>query len=161
MIDIVNTVDPKRQQELSEAMELLHFAFRVVVAEPDRILAKQGMGRAHHRILYFLAHRPGISMVELIEILDITRQALHRPLGDLLRAGHVISQPSQHNRRHNLLLLTSKGKALEQKISGMQRRAFDDAFSTCGPSAERHWRAIMEHLAAPAIRRLSQAIPDK
>jgi len=148
MIDNVNTIDNKREEELNAALELLHFCFRAVIAEPDRILAKQGFGRAHHRILYFLAHRPGMLMTELIEVLSVSRQALHRPLGDLLRKGHLVIEPSPHNRRNNILTLTAKGMALERTISGLQRDAFQEAFSAAGPTAERHWRAIMAHVAA-------------
>ncbi|HKU96102.1 MAG TPA: helix-turn-helix domain-containing protein [Vineibacter sp.] len=150
MIANVNIIDNKREAELNEALELLHFCFRAVIAEPDRILAKQGFGRAHHRILYFLAHRPGMLMTELIDVLDVSRQALHRPLGDLLRKGHLTIEPSPHNRRNNVLTLTAKGMALERTISGLQRDAFQDAFVAAGPAAERHWRTIMAHVAATA-----------
>ncbi|TWT08644.1 MarR family winged helix-turn-helix transcriptional regulator [Reyranella sp. CPCC 100927] len=158
MIDNVNAIDIKRERELNEALELLHFCFRAVIAEPDRILMKQGFGRAHHRILYFLAHQPGMLMTELIDVLGVSRQALHRPLGDLLRKGHLSIEPSQHNRRNNVLTLTAKGMALERTISGLQRDAFQDAFVAAGPAAERHWRAIMAHIAATGDAR---SLPSK
>ena len=50
------------QAELNEAWRVMHFALRAVIAEPDRILATRGLTRMHHRILFFVAHTPGMSV---------------------------------------------------------------------------------------------------
>ena len=55
----------------------MHFALRAVIAEPDRILAARGLTRMHHRILFFVAHSPGMSVGELQTTLDVTKQALN------------------------------------------------------------------------------------
>ena len=47
--------DASRQAALDAAIELMYFAYRAMVAKPDRLLAGRGLGRAHHRILYFVA----------------------------------------------------------------------------------------------------------
>ncbi len=39
-------------------IELLFFAYRDFVADADRLLADDGFGRAHHRVLYFASRRP-------------------------------------------------------------------------------------------------------
>ena len=43
-----------REEELRQGMELLFYAYRDFTAEPDAILAKIGLGRAHHRVIYFV-----------------------------------------------------------------------------------------------------------
>ena len=51
----------------------------------DAGLARQGLGRAHHRTLYFIARKPDLTVSELLGLLGITKQSLGRVLGELFR----------------------------------------------------------------------------
>ncbi len=68
-------IDAKSRAGLDAAIELMHFAYRELVAKPDRVLAGRGLGRAHHRILYLLAKLRAPSVAELIAALGISKQA--------------------------------------------------------------------------------------
>jgi DNA-binding MarR family transcriptional regulator len=138
--------DPSREAQLSEALALIHFAFRKIIQEPDRILSRRGLGRVHHRVLFFVARRPGLSVGDLLAILDVSKQSLHRPMQDLLRARMLESVPDPKNRRVRRLYLTSAGRAFEARLSGIQRRLFARAFAANGRAAEREWRAVMADL---------------
>jgi DNA-binding MarR family transcriptional regulator len=152
--------DPSRESELSFALALTHFAFRKIIKEPDRILAKRGLGRVHHRVLFFVARRPGLSVGDLLEILDVSKQSLHRPMQDLLALRMLESVPDPKNRRVRRLHLTRRGRAFEARLSGIQRRLFARAFSAHGPAAEREWRAVMADLGdGRAAAALSPAFP--
>ena len=139
----------------NEALALLHFAFRAVVAEPDAELAERGLGRVHHRILFFIARTPGLRVSDLLSTLAVTKQALHLPLQQLIRKKLVSSAALPSNLRERRLRLTASGKALERVLSGHQRGLFAAAFRKVGLSQARGWRAVMQQLvnAAPANRR--------
>src|SRR4051812_12928203 len=100
------------------ALAYLHFAFRAVVEKPDRILEKRGLSRVHHRILYFVREHAGVDVGGLLAILGVTKQALHKPLQELVDAQLVSSTPVGRRRE---LRLTAKGTALEAQLSGLQR----------------------------------------
>ena len=70
--------DAQAEARLIEAMELLFFAYRDFVGDPDTILEGQGFGRAHHRVLHFVGRNPGITVQSLLAILQITKQSLAR-----------------------------------------------------------------------------------
>jgi DNA-binding MarR family transcriptional regulator len=148
-IDQFNTVDQSRESQLNAALELMHFGFRRFIQTPDRILARYRFGRLHHRVLYFVARNPGLSVGELLRILGITKQALHRPLRDLTEGGWVEARPAPHSRRMKLLTLSRKGMRLETQLSGDQRARFDRVFRAVGPAAERAWREVMRRVAEP------------
>ena len=74
-----------RDEELRQGIEMLFFAYRDFTAEPDVILAEIGLGRAHHRVIYFVGRYPGMTVSDLLEILQITKQSLSRVLGQLVR----------------------------------------------------------------------------
>jgi DNA-binding MarR family transcriptional regulator len=135
-----------REQELNLAMALMHFGFRKVIEESDRLLARRGYGRVHHRILFFVARRPGMSVGELLATLDVTKQALHRPMQELMRAGLLRAEPDPQNRRAKRLDLTPAGSAYEDRLSSTQRGLYQRAFAAGGKGAEAGWRAVMAAL---------------
>src|SRR6266571_3001993 len=45
-----------------DIIELLFFAYRDFVGDPDDVLAKLGFGRAHHRVLHFVNRNPGMKV---------------------------------------------------------------------------------------------------
>ena len=70
-----------------ETIESLFFAYRDFVSDPDAILAKLGYGRAHHRVVHFVSRRPGMTVADLLGILQITKQSLARVLKELIDSG--------------------------------------------------------------------------
>jgi DNA-binding MarR family transcriptional regulator len=137
---------PAREHKLNLALALMHFGFRKMIEEPDRLLSQRGFGRVHHRVLFFVARRPKLSVGELLAILDITKQSLHRPMQDLLRAELLVAELDPKNRRVKRLSLTAAGRGYEDKLSGIQRAMFARIFATRGLDAERGWRVVMDQL---------------
>src|SRR5215472_18236051 len=66
-----------------DLIELLFFAYRDFVGDPDEVLEKLGFGRAHHRVLHFVNRNPGMKVAELLDVLKITKQSLGRVLKQL------------------------------------------------------------------------------
>jgi Transcriptional regulators len=113
----------------SELIELLFFAYRDFVSDPDRSLTEFGFGRAHHRVLHFVHLHPGLTIAELLDILRITKQSLNRVLKELIHKGFIDSKTGTNDRRQRLLYPTAKGVALSERLSELQiqriTRAFD------------------------------------
>ena len=137
-----------RPAQLNRALELMYFGFRGLVDAPDRHLARRGLGRMHHRVLYFIAREAGLSVGDLLQRLAISKQALHRPLRDLQARKLVTNHADPNDRRVKRLVLTTAGAALEDKLSGMQRAHLDEVFSGAGKVAEAGWRRVMGRMAA-------------
>ena len=70
-------------------MGLFFFAYRDFVGDADALLERQGFGRAHHRVLYFVNIRPGMPVNDLLHILKITKQSLARVLRQLIDNGYI------------------------------------------------------------------------
>ncbi|HEY2405057.1 MAG TPA: helix-turn-helix domain-containing protein [Polyangiaceae bacterium] len=140
-------VDSKREAQLNETLELFHFAFRAFTAKPDKVLAARGLARVHHRILYFVARNPNLTVSALLSILAVTKQALNAPLRQLVEMGLVESRTAHDDRRQRLLRLTLEGEQLERALSGAQRKKMANAFERLGPDAERYWRLVMAKVA--------------
>ena len=137
----------KREQDLNLALESMHFGFRAMTHKPDQQLARLGLARIHHRLLYFLARHPGCSVNELLQIMRISKQYLHQPLKKMIAQGYVSQQPDAADRRIKRIRLTAKGKKLEYELTEVQRRRFAEIFKQAGPAAEKHWRQVMALLS--------------
>src|SRR5690606_39167123 len=116
------------KDELREAIELLYFAYRSFTAGPDRILEEQGLGRVHHRILYFVGRNPHININELLRILDVSKQALNAPLRKLLELGLVEAETAAHDRRVKQLKLSRQGQKLEARLTSTQMELLGKVF---------------------------------
>ncbi len=103
-----------------DLIELLFFAYRDFVGDPDEVLSKLGFGRAHHRVLHFVNRNPGMKVAELLDILRITKQSLGRVLKQLLDEGYIVQKTGNNDRRQRLLYATAKGEALVAKLAGLQ-----------------------------------------
>ena len=135
--------EPHREADLNTALELLFHGYKALTARPDRILETRGLQRVHHRILFFVARNPGLSVGDLLGILGVTKQALNAPLRQLQEMRLVDSQPSPTDGRSRLLRLTSDGSKLERTLTGSQHRHLQSVFEAAGPAAEAGWRKAM------------------
>nr|WP_210329172.1 MarR family transcriptional regulator [Methylorubrum zatmanii] len=149
-----------------DLIELLFFAYRDFVGDPDRILAQYGFGRAHHRVLHFVDRYPGLTIAELLDILRITKQSLNRVLKDLIDQGYIEQQTGTSDRRQRLLFCTESGHALTADLTRVQVRRIVralDAPADAGDEGGRDARAasaqdfllaMIEPNERAAIRRL-------
>jgi DNA-binding MarR family transcriptional regulator len=127
--------DAPAGQPTWDLIELLFFAYRDFVSDPDDALARFKFGRAHHRVLHFVNRNPGMKVADLLDILKITKQSLGRVLKQLIDQGYVLQKEGENDRRQRLLFATAKGEALALKLAGLQTERISRALSELGPGA--------------------------
>src|SRR6195256_771499 len=118
-----------------DIIELLFFAYRDFVSDPDDALARFSFGRAHHRVLHFVNRNPGMKVAELLDILKITKQSLGRVLKQLVDEGYVVQKEGANDRRQRLLYVTAKGETLAMRLADLQTARIARALSELGPHA--------------------------
>ncbi len=133
-------------EELRQQVELLFFAYKNFTSDPDRILEKYGLGRAHHRALHFINREPGLTVSTLLSILSITKQSLNRVLRTLIELGYVEIKPGTDDRRTRHLSLTEKGQDFERELSVAQLQRMRAVFAEVGPESVRGFRNVLNGL---------------
>jgi DNA-binding MarR family transcriptional regulator len=111
-----------------ELIELMFFAYRDFVGDADHLLASLRFGRAHHRVLHFVARHPGLTIAELLDILRITKQSLNRVLKELIGRDYVEARPGMRDRRQRQLFPTARGQALALELALLQSKRFARVF---------------------------------
>ncbi|WP_224816568.1 MarR family winged helix-turn-helix transcriptional regulator [Hasllibacter sp. MH4015] len=140
-------------EQLRRGIEAMFFAYRGFTADPDRILSEKGYGRAHHRAVHFINRTPGTTVNNLLSILGVTKQSLNRVLRTLVEDGLVEARVGTRDKRERHLFLTDDGAALEQALSEAQRNRMRAAFRNAGPEAVAGFRAVLEEMMDPEMRR--------
>lgn len=112
-----------------DIMGLFFFAYRDFVGDADALLARQGFGRAHHRVLYFVNLRPGMPVADLLDILKITKQSLARVLRQLIDHGYIEQQMGENDRRQRPLYPTEMGRAFFETLSATQASRINAAIA--------------------------------
>ncbi len=139
-----------REEALRLAIEQFYFGYRAFTTPPDRILAQRGLGRVHHRILYFVGRNPQISVNTLLGLLNVSKQALNAPLRQLIEMKLVAMNTAEHDRRVRQLSLTASGSKLEAQLTGTQMKQLQAVFERAGTDAEAGWHQVMSCLADEA-----------
>lgn len=148
-----NLIGDDDDVETISLIELLFFAYRDFVSDPDAILQEYGFGRAHHRVVHFVARNPGISVAELLDILQITKQSLARVLKQLVEKGFVFQKQGAEDRRQRLLFTTEEGSALFDRLREPQscriRHALDNLDNKDRIGAERFLSLLINEDGQP------------
>jgi DNA-binding MarR family transcriptional regulator len=147
-----------REPEVRRGIELLYFGYSHLLRGIDEGLAKQGLGRAHHRSLYFIARNPDITVSELLRILGITKQSLGRVLNELADRGLIETRTGREDRRQRLLRVTQAGAELETALFEALRERLSSAYAQAGQNAVTGFWAVLEGLVpAEEKRRMPHA----
>src|SRR5213595_511679 len=131
------------REPIWDVIELLFFAYRDFIGDPDDVLSKLGFGRAHHRVLHFVNRNPGMKVADLLEVLKITKQSLGRVLKQLVDEGYVVQKEGENDRRQRLLYVTPKGEALAMKLAGLQTARIARALAQLGPGTHESARRFL------------------
>ena len=149
----VALVDPvpsgRVEAPMYDLIELLFFAYRDFVGDADRLLESYGFGRAHHRVLYFVNRRPGLTIAELLEILRITKQSLNRVLRELVDKNFIEARAGALDRRRRELYATADGDRLALRLAQAQTRRFSAALDRLGPSGRQSAAAFLTAMIDP------------
>jgi DNA-binding MarR family transcriptional regulator len=107
---------------------ILHFFTNLsLAADVEEPLFLAGLGRPHHRILYFAAHMPGITVSELLSAMHVTHQNLRLPMKTLMDKGFLLMKVAEQDRRQRQLFVTSAGPQAVDGFLKVQEAMIDPA----------------------------------
>jgi DNA-binding MarR family transcriptional regulator len=117
---------------LDLALHLCLQFFRALSRRCDAALAKHGMGRAHHRVLFLATREVHLTVGEMGAMLGISNQALSPILKRLFSAGYLIQEVDPADRRKRVILPTQRSFRLMSQLNALQKEIFDRGFEHVG-----------------------------
>ncbi|HCL77140.1 MarR family winged helix-turn-helix transcriptional regulator [Stutzerimonas nitrititolerans] len=144
--------DLKKSSDQRLIMERFFLGYQAFTAKPDEMLARRGLSRVHHRILFFIASYPDLSVKQLLGYLGVSKQALNTPLRQLIEMHLVESLTAEDDKRKRMLRFTREGAKLEQALRREQIRLIEKAFNEVGEEAVSGWLTVNQALTNLAHR---------
>ena len=142
-----------KDEELIEGLELLEFALQSLKSDQDTLLGDLGLTRSHQQLLHFIGRSPGITMVDLMKLVPLTKQSLSRLLKELTAKDLITQTMDQADRRQRLLELTANGQELAERMSDGLRRRLAAAYRSAGAEAVAGYHQVLEGLIDEPARR--------
>ncbi|MFA6125221.1 MarR family transcriptional regulator [Sphingomonas sp.] len=143
-----------REPEIRRGMELMYFAQSTLARSTEDRLSALGLGRAHHRALYFIARHPDLTVSALLGLLGITKQSLGRVLNELVDRNLVETRVGERDRRQRLLRLSDTGKQLESDLFECVRQVWAEAYASAGQNAVSGFWAVLEGITPEEVLKL-------
>jgi DNA-binding MarR family transcriptional regulator len=86
-----------------------------LIAAGDRLVADLGLTSTRWQVLGVVANVPApLSVASIARTIGLTRQGVRGVTAELVASGLVEFKPNPHHRRARLVVLTAKGKEVEQ-----------------------------------------------
>ncbi|MGX7417985.1 MarR family winged helix-turn-helix transcriptional regulator [Carnobacterium gallinarum] len=124
-------------------LALFYFAYRTFSKTSDELLADYHMTKVHRRILFFVARLPGLTVNELLQVLDISKQALNRPMQELIQKKWLETRINNEDKRSKRIYLTNTGQEIDQQISSAQKEKMQQIFIESGDPTGENWTKVM------------------
>lgn len=138
------TSEPGELKRLIHKGLVLHFMVQLTIGEDaDDRLAASGMGRVHHRIVYFAHFTPGITVSELLAVLNVKHQNIQPALRQLVTDGYILTRASTQDGRVKRLYCSRKGDKLLESVSAGQRERIERAYDSVTPRDRESYFKVM------------------
>ena len=111
-----------KDDQLKEFIEKISLSYRETFSDAKTVLDKYAIGVAHHKVINLISLYDGITILELLKKLKITKQSLNRVLKDLLKNESIFFEKSKRDNRLKHIYLTNSGQKLFNEIFSVQKK---------------------------------------
>ena len=111
-----------KDDQLIEFIEKISMSYRETFSDAKKVLDRNSIGIAHHKVINLVSLYEGITISELLKKLKITKQSLNRVLKDLIKIEVVDFKKDKKDTRLKHVYLNEKGNKLFNEIFSIQKK---------------------------------------
>ena len=111
-----------KDDQLIEFIEKISMSYRETFSDAKKVLDRNSIGIAHHKVINLISLYEGITISELLKKLKITKQSLNRVLKDLIKIEVVDFKKDKKDTRLKHVYLNEKGNKLFNEIFNIQKK---------------------------------------
>jgi len=127
---------------------LVRRLFRALAQKSGENLQDLGITVADRAVMEFLHPNEKLSVPEIAERYQVSRQHVQVTVNRLLDAGLVGSEVNDRHKRSSLMVLTRKGKSVFQKVKQRDTKALSELFSHVSEKDKRITQKTLQALLA-------------
>ena len=117
-----------KDDQLKEYIEKIFVSYKKSFGDAKEILNKHRIGVAHHKAIHLISLHKGITVSELLNKLNVTKQSLNRVLKDLINLDAIYFKKDKTDTRLKHLFLSNKGSKIFDEIFSVQKKRIYKAF---------------------------------
>ena len=138
-------------QEVDNAYQVVWLTrrlFRALAQKSDDSLQDLGISVADRAVMEFLHPDEKLSVPDIAERYQVSRQHVQVTVNSLLDAGILVTDVNPRHKRSPLIALTGKGKRMFRRIKARDTRAIKKMFSNIPENDRRITQKTLETLLA-------------
>ena len=116
-----------KDDQLIEFIEKISMSYRETFSDAKKVLDRNSIGIAHHKVINLISLYEGITISELLKKLKITKQSLNRVLKDLIKIEVIDFKKDKKDTRLKHVYLNEKGKKIFDEIFQIQKKRIYNA----------------------------------
>ena len=116
-----------KDDQLIEFIEKISMSYRETFSDAKKVLDRNSIGIAHHKVINLISLYEGITISELLKKLRITKQSLNRVLKDLTKLEIIRFEKDEKDTRIKHIYLKEKGKKIFLEIFETQKKRIYNA----------------------------------
>ena len=111
-----------KDEQLKGFIEKIFVGYRETVNDSKKVLKKYNLGTAHHKTLHLISFYDGITITQLLNKLNVTKQSLNRVINDLKKLNYLEFKKDTKDTRVKHIFLNDKGKKIFDEIFLSQKK---------------------------------------
>ena len=135
-----------REEQIRQSYEALMLAWRSLNSECETLLRENGLGSAHHRILFLVAAHPGINPCALLRCRVINKPFLGKTLRYRSDPILLVQEEDRDDRLKRPLNLTPEVESRARQLFQLLRDVMTRAYSEAGVTAVEVFKRVLSPL---------------
>ena len=111
-----------KDEQLKGFIEKIFVGYRETFNDSKKVLKKYNFGTAHHKTLHLISFYDGITITQLLNKLNVTKQSLNRVINDLKKLNYLEFKKDTKDTRVKHIFLNDKGKKIFDEIFLSQKK---------------------------------------
>jgi len=116
-----------KDEQLKGFIEKIFVGYRETFNDSKKVLKKYNLGTAHHKALHLISFYDGITITQLLNKLNVTKQSLNRVLKDLTKLDIIKFEKDEQDTRIKHVYLNEKGEKIFLEIFETQKKRIYNA----------------------------------
>ena len=113
-----------KDEQLKGFIEKIFVGYRETFNDSKKVLKKYNLGTAHHKAMHLISFYDGITITQLLNKLNVTKQSLNRVINDLKKLNYLEFKKDTKDTRVKHIFLNDKGKKIFDEIFLSQKKGF-------------------------------------
>ena len=111
-----------KDEQLKGFIEKIFVSYRETFNDSKKVLKRYNLGIAHHKAMHLISFYNGITITQLLNKLNVTKQSLNRVINDLKKLNYLEFKKDLKDTRVKHIFLNDRGKKIFDEIFLSQKK---------------------------------------